>query len=135
VHRTYHGSCHCGRVAFELDASLDTAVECNCSVCRRRATLWHGTSDEHFRITRGEDALTLYQFGTMTAKHWFCRHCGIHPFARPRLAPDKWVVNVRCLDGVDVRQLKIIPFDGEHWDEAAPAFVAKLRAAQVATPV
>jgi hypothetical protein len=40
--QTYKGSCHCGRVTFEIQAKLDSLVECNCSICRRRGALWHG---------------------------------------------------------------------------------------------
>jgi hypothetical protein len=78
--RTYQGACHCGRVRFELDARIAVAVDCNCSVCRRRGALWHGASDAQLRILAGEPELTLYQFGTGTAKHYCCRHCGITPF-------------------------------------------------------
>ena len=117
--RTYLGSCHCGRVAFELDAKLDYVMECNCSICRRVGALWHGASDTSLRITAGEAELSLYQFNTMTAKHYFCRHCGVHPFTRPRLDPSRWAVNVRCIDGVDLSTLALRNFDGEHWEQAA----------------
>lgn len=123
MHQTYQGSCHCGRVTFELKARLDTVMDCNCSICRRRGALWHGTSDAGLRILSGESDLALYQFNTMKAKHYFCRHCGIHPFARPRLDPTLWVVNVRCIDGVDLSSLKVRLFDGEHWEDAARAFL------------
>lgn len=127
MHHTYHGSCHCGRVTFELQARIDHAIECNCSICRRRGVLWHGVPDVGLRILSGADDLSLYQFGTMTAKHYFCRHCGVHPFARPRLAPEHWVVNVRCIDGIDLSAIKVHLFDGEHWEEAARAFVQARR--------
>lgn len=123
MHQTYQGSCHCGSVTFELKARLDTVMDCNCSICRRRGALWHGTSDAGLRILSGESDLALYQFNTMKAKHYFCRHCGIHPFARPRLDPTLWVVNVRCIDGVDLSSLKVRLFDGEHWEDAARAFL------------
>jgi hypothetical protein len=126
IHR---GSCHCGRVTFELEADATRAIECNCSICRRRAALWIGASDAQLRIVSGEDELTLYRFGTKTAKHYFCRHCGIHPFARPRIAPGHWAVNARCIEGFDLRAVAVVPFDGEHWDEAAAAFLARLRPA------
>jgi hypothetical protein len=122
--RTWQGSCHCGRVTFELDAALGAVMECNCSLCRRVGALWHGARDEHLRITAGEGELTLYQFGTMTAKHYSCRHCGVHPFTRPRLDPTRWAVNVRCLDGVDLAVLKRGRFDGANWEQAAEAFRA-----------
>lgn len=121
AHEIYHGACHCGRVTFELKARLGVVTDCNCSVCRRRGALWHGTSDANLRIT-GEEHLQLYQFGTMTAKHYFCRHCGIHPFVRPRLDPTRWAVNVRCIDGVDLSALEVRLFDGQNWEAAAKAF-------------
>jgi hypothetical protein len=124
--QTYNGSCHCGKVAFELESEhIERVIDCNCSVCRRRGALWHGATDADLRITRGEHELTLYQFGTMTAKHYFCRHCGIHPFVRPRLDPTRWAVNVRCIAAVDIDSLKVIPFDGEHWEDAAKAFLER----------
>jgi hypothetical protein len=122
--RTYQGSCHCGRVTFELKAELGTVVDCNCSLCRRRGALWHGASESSLRIVTGEQDLVHYQFNTRTAQHYFCGHCGIHPFARPRLDPSKWVVNVRCIDDVDLSSLPVRRFDGEHWEEAAKAFYA-----------
>ena len=121
--KTYVGSCHCGRVSFELQANLACVVYCNCSMCRRVGALWHGASDSSLRITSGEGDLALYQFNTKTAKHYFCRHCGIHPFTRPRLDPTRWAVNVRCIADVDFTSLEVKPFDGENWEAAA----AKLR--------
>ena len=123
--QTYRGSCHCGRVTFELDAEIRRVTECNCSICRRKRALWHGATDATVRILSGEPDLTLYQFGTNTAKHYFCRHCGVTPFIRPRLDPSRWAVNVRCLDGVDSKALPVAAFDGEHWEEAAEALRAK----------
>jgi hypothetical protein len=120
----HHGACHCGRVRFEVEARLDHVVECNCSICHARGVLWHGVRADRLRIVAGEDQLTLYQFGTRTARHWFCRHCGVHPFARPRLAPQHWVANVRCLAGVDLRALPVVSFDGRHWEAAARDFLA-----------
>ena len=122
---TYKGSCHCGRVAFEVDATLDYAMACNCSLCRRVGALWHGASEASLRITAGEDELTLYQFNTKTARHYHCRHCGIHPFSRPRLDPTRWAVNVRCIESVDPSSLPLRTFDGANWEQAAQAFRAQ----------
>jgi hypothetical protein len=62
--------------------------------------------------------LATYQFNTKTAKHTFCRHCGIHAFYTPRSDPDKVDVNVRCLEGVDLAALTLTPFDGRNWEAA-----------------
>jgi hypothetical protein len=125
---THRGSCHCGRVTFEVDGEIKGVVECNCSICRQKGALWHATSDSGLRILSGEPELTLYQFNTKTAKHYFCRHCGVSPFSRPRLNPSIWVVNVRCVDDVDLAALKVQPFDGEHWEDAAKALLASRKA-------
>ena len=122
MYKAYRGACHCGRVTFELQAKLDYVVECNCSMCRRRGAIWHPASEANLRILTGESELALYQFNTMKAKHYFCRHCGIHPFTRPRLDPTRWAVNVNCIDGLDLSSVEVRSFDGEHWEEAAKAF-------------
>ena len=119
--QTYQGSCHCGRVTFEVRANLEYVVDCNCSLCRRRGALWHGASDANLRILTGEADLVLYQFNTNTAKHYFCSHCGVHSFTRPRLDPSRWAVNVRCIDGVDLLSIEVRPFDGADWEAAATA--------------
>jgi hypothetical protein len=116
---TYKGSCHCGRVKFEVAAEFEWVTECNCSLCRRKGALYQKAEVEQFRILSGEDALTTYRFNTGAATHYFCRYCGIHPFHRPRLAPERWSVNVRCLDDVDLSALEVRPFDGQNWEAAA----------------
>jgi hypothetical protein len=119
--QTYRGSCHCGAVQFEVDTDLTYAIECNCSMCAKRGALHHRVDPSQFRLLAGEDALTLYQFGTRTARHFFCKRCGIFPFGHPRIDPRLVVVNVRCLDGVDPNDPKIVRkhFDGRNWEEAA----------------
>ena len=109
-------------MAFDVQADLSFVVDCNCSSCRRKGALWHPAKEADLKILKGEDDLVLYQFNTMTAKHYFCRHCGIHPFIRPRLDPGRWAFNVRCVDGVDPSALQVRQFDGENWEEAAKAY-------------
>jgi hypothetical protein len=64
------------------------------------------------KILSGEDALTLYQFNTKVAKHYFCKHCGIYPFHQTRKDPLKWRVNIGCLEGVDPYALEANVADG-----------------------
>ncbi|MFT4256850.1 MAG: GFA family protein, partial [Pseudoxanthomonas sp.] len=40
-------------------------------------------------------------FHTCTAKHYFCKVCGIYPFHRKRVTPDFFGINVFCLEGFD----------------------------------
>ena len=122
--KTYKGSCHCGRVQFEVVTDLDRAVECNCSICTKKGVLHHRVTPEQFTLSSGSDALTLYQFDSKIAKHWFCKYCGIHPFSNPRAAPAMYSINVRCLDDVDLEKmnLEIKRFDGRNWEEAIKSF-------------
>jgi hypothetical protein len=120
--QTYRGACHCGRVTFEVQADLNYVVDCNCSICRRTGALWHPAADTELRVLTSEAELILYQFNTKTAKHYFCGHCGIHPFIRPRLDPSRWAFNVRCIDGVDLASIKVRAFDGQNWEATAQAY-------------
>jgi GNAT superfamily N-acetyltransferase len=116
--QTYDGGCHCGRVRFRVTAALAPIVRCNCSICRKKGFLHLIVPPERFELLAGREDLTTYEFNTKTAKHQFCRHCGIHPFYVPRSDPDKISVNVRCLEGVDPDGLTIDPFDGDKWEQA-----------------
>ena len=115
---TYRGSCHCGRVRFEVDADIDHVRMCDCSICRRRGALNHRVPKGALRLLTPWSELTTYQWGTRTACDYFCPTCGILPFRRPSdpspqesadgVAPfDGWAVNVRCLDGIDLDSVPI----------------------------
>lgn len=118
--RTLRGSCHCGKVRFEFEMESATIIECNCSICTKKGVLHHRSPPERFRLLSGEDELTLYQFNTGTARHYFCKTCGIHPFTRPRTNPDAYTVNFRCVDDFDLESesLEWRKFDGQNWEEA-----------------
>ena len=122
--QTMTGGCHCGRVRFRVTAGLDNVTYCNCSICTKKGFLHLIVPPEQFELLQGADALATYQFNTGTAKHTFCRACGIHAFYVPRSDPDKIDVNVRCLDDVDLSAIPIKSFDGRNWeasmDKGAP---------------
>jgi hypothetical protein len=115
--QTYEGGCHCGRVRFRVQGDLANASNCNCSICTMKGSLHLVVPREQFALLQGKDALSTYLFGTHTAKHTFCRHCGIHSFYVPRSKPDGYSVNIRCLDNVDISAIRPRPFDGQHWEE------------------
>jgi hypothetical protein len=117
---THRGGCHCGRVAFEVDASADIeALDCNCSICSKTGFLHLIVPQSRFRLLRGEDELTDYRFNEGIARHLFCRHCGIKSFYVPRSNPDGIDVNVRCLDADTIASLLVTPYDGHNWEHAA----------------
>jgi hypothetical protein len=105
--QTYRGSCHCGKVQFEVDADLDHVRVCDCSICRRRGALNHRVDPADFRLLSPIEDLSLYTFHTRTAKDYFCPTCGILPFRRPRTDPSVWTINVRCLEDVDLDAIPI----------------------------
>jgi hypothetical protein len=115
---TYEGGCHCGRIRFRVQGDLAHVTECNCSICGKKGFLHLIVPRVRFELLSGDDELTTYRFNTGVAQHHFCRTCGIHSFYVPRSDPDKIDVNVRCLDGVDLASLRVIPFDGRNWEHA-----------------
>ena len=72
--------CHCQAVEIELNSpnGLDNLVRCNCSMCKRRGTIMAIVDQNNIRVVKGEDKLSLYQFHTNVAKHYFCSVCGIY---------------------------------------------------------
>lgn len=124
--RTHRGGCHCGRVRFEVDAPATLQVlDCNCSMCRMTGFLHLIAPAARFRLLSGADDLTEYRFNTGTARHLFCRHCGVKGFYVPRSHPDGWSVNARCLDPDTIDAIEVTPFDdGDR--EAATAAIAHL---------
>ena len=119
---THTGGCHCGAVRFEVTAPAEVDVfECNCSICSKLGYLHLIVPRKHFRLLRGEDALSTYTFNTGQARHLFCRNCGVESFYVPRSHPDGYSVNLRCLDDGTLKKVSICPFDGRNWEEAAAA--------------
>jgi hypothetical protein len=112
--RTYHGSCQCGAVAYDVEADIAQPVTCNCSRCQRLGSVLAFAPREKFRLLSGEDNLTEYLFNRRAIRHLFCRTCGIESFAYGAM-PDGTpmvAVNVNCLDGVDPRALPAKHLDG-----------------------
>ena len=119
VHR---GGCHCGRVRFEVDApAVIDALDCNCSICRMSGFLHLIVPAKRFHLLAGADALTEYTFNTGTAKHRFCRHCGIKSFYVPRSNPDGFDVNVHCLEPATIERIDVSVFDDTRRDESEAA--------------
>jgi hypothetical protein len=123
---THRGGCHCGAVAFEVDAPVVIdALDCNCSICRMTGFLHLVVPRSRFRLLCGEDALSDYRFGTGVARHRFCKICGVKGFYIPRSHPDGVDVNVRCLDRATIADVRVSLFD-DNDREAATAALAHL---------
>jgi hypothetical protein len=113
----YQGSCHCGDVRFSFDGEeITRGVRCNCSICSRKGAVMSAQviPAEAFKIEAREGALGLYQFGARTAKHYFCKRCGIYTFHETARAPGHLRANLGCIEGVDPFALEVEVFDGKH---------------------
>jgi hypothetical protein len=102
----HDASCHCGAVRFRVQLSdgFRTARRCTCSFCRMRGAVVLSARLSDITFLAGEDNLTIYRFNTRTAKHWFCRTCGVYTHHQRRSNPEEFGINVACLAGIS-------PFD------------------------
>jgi len=113
------GKCHCGAVRFEVLASSHLIVwECNCSVCFVKRNVHFIVPVENFKLLQGKENLTTYTFNTHTAKHLFCKICGVQSFYVPRSNPDGIAVSVYCLDNSTIASVEVRKYDGKNWEES-----------------
>jgi hypothetical protein len=109
---THAGSCHCGGIRFTVTHDPVELTTCDCSLCVKRNALMVKVPEEALRVEQGQELLTLYEWNSKLAKHYFCSRCGIYVFHRKRAAPDDFGVNIFCLDGFDVASLPIRATEG-----------------------
>jgi len=100
------GSCHCGKVEFEIQLKngFGDVRRCNCSICKRKGAIMGSVPMEYLTITKGKENLSLYQWNTQVAEHYFCKTCGIYTHHKRRSVPTEYGFNVGCIDGVDPSQ-------------------------------
>ena len=110
----YQGSCHCGRVAFEVEGTIESGMSCNCSMCERKGSLLWFVPRDKLRLKTPESSLSTYTFNTHVIKHRFCANCGIHPFGEGVDAKGNATaaINIRCLENIDLGSIPVKHFDG-----------------------
>ena len=70
---------------------------------------------DDLKITKGQDLLTLYQYHTKVAEHYFCSKCGIHTHNKPRSNPKIYGINIACVEGINPFELENVGVnDGEN---------------------
>jgi hypothetical protein len=110
----YKGSCHCGKVAFEVEGEIKGAMACNCSICSRKASLLWFVPREQLKLLTPEDAAASYTFNKHVIQHRFCPTCGMHPYGEgvdPK-GNKMAAINIRCIEGLDLASIPVQEYDG-----------------------
>ena len=102
--QTRTGTCHCKAVEFEVDLrnGFENLRRCNCSLCSRKGAVMAGVTLDRLQVVRGADKLSLYQWNTKQAKHFFCSICGIYTHHQRRSVPTEYGYNLACIEGIDL---------------------------------
>ena len=109
----YQGSCHCGRVQFELTQAPQKLVDCNCTVCRRIGALWGHVPITSVKIDAAPDSTLSYVRGDKMLAFHTCNTCGCTTHWE-NLLPDgqDMAINFRMCDPETVSLFEIRKFDG-----------------------
>lgn len=110
----HKGSCHCGKIAFEVEGEPTEALACNCSICSRKGSLLWFVPRDKLKLLTAEKDLGTYTFNKHVIKHHFCPTCGIHPYGEGADPKGNLTaaINIRCLEDVDLTSVPVKNFDG-----------------------
>ncbi|ONM21719.1 Centromere protein V [Zea mays] len=113
------GGCHCRRVRWHVEAPASVvAWVCNCSDCSMRGNMHFVVLAAKFGLRASADeSITTYTIGTHTARHTFCKVCGITSFYTPRSNLDGVAVTVACVDPGTLGHVEYQKADGRNWEE------------------
>jgi len=108
------GSCHCGRIAFEVEGAPCEALSCNCSICQRKGSLLWFVPRGQLRLFTPEENSRMYTFNKHAIQHRFCPVCGISPYTEATDPQGRAMaaVNIRCLEDIDLAAVPVRHFDG-----------------------
>lgn len=111
---SYNGSCHCGKIAFEVEGHIDSLMQCNCSICSKKGYLLWFAPREKLKLKTPESNLATYTFNKHQIKHHFCPTCGCAPFGlgSDGQGNEMAAINARCLDEVEIEDFAINHIDG-----------------------
>lgn len=95
--RRYRGGCPCGAVLWEVQVDLADPNQASDTVWQRNVPA------RGFKMLRGENKLSGYQFFANSAHHFFCVRCSAHVFshqvegASSAPATDVYTIDLRSL--------------------------------------
>ncbi len=110
--KTFHGSCRCEKVTFEVDLDFSTGThKCNCTICWKHRARTVRAEPASFRALGGEDAFD--------PSKRFCTGCGVTTYMHvPAMEwnPNAYVaIAVAALDDLEPAELLAAPvtyYDG-----------------------
>ncbi len=110
----HKGSCHCGKIAFEVEGEIDSGLSCNCSICQRKGSLLWFVPFTNLHLLTPEEAASTYLFNKHVIQHKFCPTCGMHPYAEGVDPKGNKVaaINLRCLEDIDLAAIPVHHYDG-----------------------
>jgi hypothetical protein len=106
-------------IEFEALAQLNV-TQCNCSICSKYGYLHLIVPEDRFGLVKGSDFLITYEFNTKTAKHLFCKICGVKSFYVPHSYPNGYSVSSRCLEKDRIYSMHISESNGKDWEKLYP---------------
>ena len=111
--KEYNGTCHCGKVNFKVNAPRHLVYwDCNCSICFMKKNHHFIVPSKNFQLSSSSSYITEYKFNTNTAKHIFCKICGVQAYYHPRSNPDGIAVTLACVKQEQLESTERRPFDG-----------------------
>ncbi len=110
----YKGSCHCGRIAFEVEGTIERGLACNCSICQRKGSLLWFVPHAQMQLLTPERNASTYTFNKGVIKHRFCATCGMHPYGEGTDPKGNLTaaINLRCIEGIELESIEVTHFDG-----------------------
>lgn len=107
------GCCHCGAVIVQVASKPSRLTSCNCSICRRYATLWGYYDRSRVKITARKGAIAYYSWGNKRLRFGRCATCGCvthwEPASRSRR---RMGVNFRNFDPLNTEAIRVRRLDG-----------------------
>lgn len=115
--------CHCGTVELKItfDNGLENIRRCDCSLCSRKGYVMASVAVGKIEVTKGAENLSLYQWNTNVAEHYFCKTCGIHTHHKRRSNPNQYGVNIACIEGVNPFAFGEVPVGNGNLNAPLPA--------------
>lgn len=114
--------CHCGAVEVKVkfDNGLENIRRCDCSLCRRKGAVMAAVPVSHLEVIKGNENLSLYQWNTKIAEHYFCKTCGIYTHHKRRSNPLQYGINIACIENVNPFSYGDVPIGNANLNAPLP---------------